>query len=244
MRLEKLVGFIVYGFPLGEADQIISCFTSAGNLTKFIAKGSRKVKSKSAASVQLFVLGEYVIYRGKGLPILRQGDIVDSLAPIRKDWAKSGAAFAAVELCRLLVEEEAREIAAFKLLMGYLHHLKDHPYNSIVFDSFRLKFAASLGYEMNFNICGQCGAPLSSGWLDWPSGGVVCANCRGQSTTNRRLSEIELNLFDSLGKKSFFDLQKEQTSMTVSVVKAVDSLINWLTQGKTKTQAFRSMFEK
>lgn len=244
MRIEKLVGFIVYGFPLGEADQIISCFTSGGNLTKFIAKGSRKVKSKSAASVQLFVLGEYILYRGKGLPILRQGDIIDSLAPIRKDWAKSGAAFAAMELCRLLVEEEAREVEAFQLLMEYLHHLKNNPYDSIVFDSFRLKFAASLGYEMNFEFCSQCGVSLSNGWLDWPSGGAVCTNCRGQSTTNRRLSKDELIFFDSLGKKSFLDLQDKQSSIAVSVVKAVDGLINWLTQGKTKAQAFRSMFEK
>ena len=103
MRLEKHTGFVVYGFPLGEADQIVSCFTSEGNLVKFIAKGSRKIKSRFAASVQLFNLAEFVLYKSKGLPYLRQAAIIDSFAPVRRDWQKSGAAFAVAELCRLLI---------------------------------------------------------------------------------------------------------------------------------------------
>lgn len=241
MRLQKMTGFIVYGFPLGEADQIISCFTSSGNLIKFVAKGSRKVKSKSAAAVQLFILGEYVIYCGKGLPFLRQADIIDSFAPLRRDWAKSGAAFAAMELCRLLIAEEARETEAFKLLMTYMLHLKTADYDPIVFDSFRLKFAASLGYEMGFSNCSQCGSPLESGWLFWPAGGAVCSRCRGQANT--LVNKENLHLLQALGQRSFSQLRGQYSAQAMTATKIVDSLINWLTEGKTKAQAFRSLFE-
>lgn len=241
MRLQKVTGFIVYGFPLGEADQIISCFTSSGNLIKFIAKGSRKVKSKSAAAVQLFILGEYVIYCGKGLPILRQADIIDSFSPLRRDWEKSGAAFAAMELCRLLIAEEARETEAFKLVMTYMLHLKTEDYEPIVFDSFRLKLAASLGYEMGFSHCSQCGGPLESGWLYWPAGGAVCTRCRGQGKTH--VNTENLLLLQALGQRSFSQLKGQYSSQAMTATKIVDSLINWLTEGKTKAQAFRSLFE-
>ena len=240
-RLHKITGFIVYGFPLGEADQLVSCFTSSGNLVKFVAKGSRKVKSQSAAAVQLFILGQYVIYRGKGLPILRQADIIDSFSPLRRDWAKCGAAFAAMELCRLLIAEEAREQDAFKLLMAYMLHLKTQAYDPIVFDSFRLQFAAALGYEMNFSSCSQCGRPLQSGWLYWPAGGAVCSVCKGPARLSIR--KEDLALLDTLGREDFSSLQGKFPSQSKAVTEIIDSLINWLTEGKTKTQAFRPLFE-
>ncbi len=243
MRLQKVTGFIVYGFPLGEADQIISCFTSSGNLIKFVAKGSRKVKSKSAAAVQLFILGEYVIYCGRGLPILRQADIIDSFSPLRRDWAKSGAAFAAMELCRLLIAEEARETQVFKLVMTYMLHLKTEEYDPIVFDSFRLKFAASLGYEMGFSHCAQCGNPLDSGWLHWPAGGAVCSRCQGRNSPP--VNKENLILLQALSNQSFSQLQEQYSpAQAVAATKIVDSIINWLTEGKTKAQAFRSLFER
>ncbi len=241
MRLQKINGFIVYGFPLGEADQLVSCFTSSGNLVKFVAKGSRKVKSKSAAAVQLFILGQYIIYRGKGLPILRQADIMDSFSPLRQDWAKCGAAFAAMELCRLLIAEEAREVDAFKLLLAYMLHLKTNPYDPIVFDSFRLKFAAYLGYEMNFSSCSQCGRPLQSGWLYWPAGGAVCSVCKGPARLSIR--KEDLSLLHTLGSRDFSYLQGKFPSQGKAATEIIDSLINWLTEGKTKAQAFRPLFE-
>lgn len=243
MRLEKISGFIVYGFPLGEADQLVTCFTSSGNLVKFVAKGSRKVKSKSAAAVQLFILGQYVIYRGKGLPILRQADIIDSFSPLRGDWAKCGAAFAVMELCRLLIAEEAREGDAFKLVMAYMLHLKTEDYDPIVFDSFRLKFAACLGYEMNFTCCSQCGRPLQSCWLYWPGGGAVCSVCRGPGARVSVSKEV-LSLLDMLGNTGFSHLQGKIPSQGKAATEIIDSLINWLTEGKTKAQAFRPLFEK
>lgn len=240
-RLHKITGFIVYGFPLGEADQLVSCFTSSGNLVKFVAKGSRKVKSQSAAAVQLFILGQYIIYRGKGLPILRQADIMDSFSPLRQDWAKCGAAFAAMELCRLLIAEEAREVDAFKLLLAYMLHLKTNPYDPIVFDSFRLKFAAYLGYEMNFSSCSQCGRPLQSGWLYWPAGGAVCSVCKGPARLSIR--KEDLSLLHTLGSRDFSYLQGKFPSQGKAATEIIDSLINWLTEGKTKAQAFRPLFE-
>ena len=199
MRLQKINGFIVYGFPLGEADQLVSCFTSSGNLVKFVAKGSRKVKSQSAAAVQLFILGQYVIYRGKGLPILRQADIIDSFSPLRRDWAKCGAAFAAMELCRLLIAEEAREQDAFKLLLAYMLHLKTNPYDPIVFDSFRLQFAAALGYEMNFSAVLSVAAPSIRLAL-LACRRAVCSVCKGLPVEHPQRG---LSSPDTLGSRIF-----------------------------------------
>jgi len=245
MRLKKVTGFIVYGFSLGEADQIISCFTSSGNLQKFVAKGSRKVKSKSAAAVQLFMLGEYVIYCGKGLPFLRQADIIDSFNPLRTSWAKSGAAFAVMELCRLLIAEEARETEAFALVMSYMFHLKKEDYNPLVFDAFRLQLVASLGYEMGFTHCAACGCSLNAGCLQWSAGGALCSQCSKHSQYGMLAGQDNLALLHVIGHHSFSQLAELQFSSAQALAarKYVDSLINWLTEGKTKAQAFRSLFE-
>lgn len=243
MRLEKLMGFVIYAFPLGEADQIITCFTSRGNLVKFVAKGSRKVKSRFAASVQLFNLGEFVVYRGKGLPYLRQADIVDSFNVIRRDWSKSGATFAVMELCRLLLGEEAGETDAFRITLTYMHHLKERDYCSLTFDAFRLQFVASLGYSMSFSHCVLCGQACRAGSLAWIHGGLICPRCHppgGKSIGGRPLA-----LLTTLQTGGFAEIDGlvVDKSLTESCAKAVDNLIFWLSEGKTKAQAFRKMFE-
>lgn len=242
MRLEKFMGFVIYAFPLGEADQIITCFTSAGNLEKFVAKGSRKVKSRFAASVQLFNLGEFVIYRGKGLPYLRQAAIVDSFPAIRRDWKKSGAAFAVVELCRLLLGDQAGEAEAFKLVLEYLYHLKTANYHPLSFDAFRLQFAARLGYAMSFRQCAVCGQASSNGNLVWARGGMVCPRCHpGGRTAEAR----QLALLATLQTKGFAEIDgiEVDNSLKEACAKAVDALIIWLSEGKTNAQAFRTLFE-
>lgn len=243
MRLEKVVGFIAYSFPLGEADQIVSCFTSAGNLEKFVAKGSRKVKSRFAAAVQPFNLGEYVIYRGNGLPILRQADIIDSLLPIRRDWSKSGAAFAVMELCRLLIAEEAREDTAFRQVFAYLHHLKEHHYTSLAFDAFRLQFAAALGYFMCFDSCAVCGGSLGTeAHISWAAGGAVCSRCPRQSN-GQSITPGVMKTLAVLGSTDYVAVDALQNSHSRICADIIDTLIIWLTDGKTKAQAFRRLFE-
>lgn len=247
MRVEKLSGFVVHAFPLGEADQIITCFSSAGNLVKFVAKGSRKVKSRFAASVQLFNLGEYIIYRGRGLPILRQAEIIDSFMPVRRDWSKCGAAFALMELCRLLVAEQAGETNAFRLVLAYLLHIKEHSYKPLAFDGFRLQFAASLGYEMSFDRCTLCGSEIDlSAWLHWPAGGAICPNCRtGIETSNlSRTDQLVLLGFLQASDFATIDGIAATEAQNHACAEIVDHLIFWLTEGKTKAQAFRKLFEE
>lgn len=239
------MGFVVYAFPLGESDQLITCFTSAGNIVKFVAKGSRKVKSRFAASVQLFNLGEYVIYRGRGLPYLRQADIVHSFSGIRRDWTKSGAAFVIMELCRLLIGDSTGETKAFRLTLACMHYLNETHYHPLVFDAFRLQFVARLGYEMSFSHCTICAQETQTGLLEWGQGGLVCCRCSSAPSARPRVARSLLALLSTLQTGEFTQISylKVDPSLRQSCAGAVDSLIFWLTEGKTKAQAFRRLFE-
>lgn len=239
MRLEKHCGLVLYSFPLGEADQIITCFTDSGSLVKFVAKGSRKSKSRFAAAVQLFNFAEFVIYTGKGLPILRQADILESFPQVRKDWTKTGASLAAIELCRLLILEEAEEVDVFDLVLRYLKHLKSNTYCPLTYDWFRLELVRLLGYQMSFGVCVSCGQPASKARLVWPEGGTVCIDC-GTSPGSIYNSE-QLRILDLLQRSP---RDKALEPYAPMCAKVVDSLIFWLTDGKTKAQAFRYLFEK
>jgi len=241
MRLEKFTGFVLYSFSLGEADQLVTCFSNSGNLVKFVAKGSRKIKSRFSAAVQLINLGEYVIYCGKGLPYLRQAEIIESFPTIRRDWTKSGAVLSVLELCRLLIAEEARETQAFRLVLSYIYHLKDNDYSSIGFDAFRLQFVNSLGYGMSFSSCVACGRAVDNGSVSWAEGGIVCSECRSESSNYINLRTDQLSILSSLQDSDFYE--KGSCSQSQLCVEVVDNLIFWLTEGKTKTQAFRKLFE-
>jgi len=244
MRLTKQTGFIVYAFPIGEADQIVTSFTSSGNILKFIAMGSRKVKSRFAATVQLFNLGEFVVYSGRGLPYLRQADIIHSFPAIRRNLISNGAAFAVMELCKLLIGEEAGEEEAFRQVLAYMHYLNDHGYSSATFDAFRLKFVASLGYGMTFSNCAICGQ-AAEGRLAWNQGGLICSGCFPIPNDAKKFNPCQLDTLSSLQELSLAETDNLHLSVSQQQLCAavVDSLIIWLTEGKTKAQAFRKIFE-
>ncbi|MTI95661.1 MAG: DNA repair protein RecO [Firmicutes bacterium] len=242
MRLQKQKGLVVHVFGFGEADLIVWLFTESGNMLRFVAKGARKTKSRFSAPVQQFVYGEYVLYYGKGLPYLRQADISRSFRNLRNDLQKCTASFAILELCRLLVAEEAGEESAFKLAKDYLELLDSNPWSAMVFEGCRLQFLASLGYGLDFSVCARCYQSLAQGSLCPDSGGVICPECRGQGehllwirsdilNILRRLSGTELNKLDKL---SVTDQQARECSGIV------DTLIFSLTEGKTKMQSFRN----
>lgn len=240
-RDEKITALIVDGFALGESDQLITAFSSAGNLVRFVAKGARKTKSRFAAAVQPFVLGQYILTTSYKLPILRQADIIRGFQPLRRDLARCTVALSALELAKLMVAEEGGEYQAYQLTLDFLIQLSENPARSLVFDAFRLQFLGRLGYGLVWDRCVLCGSSLNQGRLNWLEGGVACAGCcRGQGMLIaadmlgiiRRLCSSPL---DSINRLAASQKQREQCS------RIVDQIIFWHTEGKTKTQGFRNL---
>lgn len=240
-REEKITALVIDGFPLGETDQLVTVFTSAGNLTKFVAKGARKTKSRFSAAVQPFVLGQYILSTGYALPILRQADIIRGFHPLRMDLARCTAALSALELAKLTVAEFGGEDQAFQLTLEFISRLSEYPLNSLALDAFRLQFLARLGYGLVWDRCVQCGSAVDKGRLNWLAGGVVCRQCsQGKGiplspdilSILRRLSSAPLEAIQRLAAS---EEQRKQCS------RIVDRVIFWHTEGKTKTQSFRNM---
>jgi DNA repair protein RecO (recombination protein O) len=233
VRLEKYRALILETRATGEADLIVWAITSEGNQLCFVAKGARKTKSRFAALVQPFTLAEFIVYRGSGMPILRQADSLETFSGIRGSFNKCLPAFSALELCRLLIAEEAGEIQAFSLTYSYLRYLNLHTFSLAALNAYRLQLSQVLGYGFIWDICSACGNTVARGTADWSGGGLVCGACGGKGPI---LTPDILAIIRFLCKSSFASAQRlaidsKQLARTTHII---DQLFNFLTEGKTK----------
>lgn len=238
VKLEKYRALILETRAAGEADLIVWSFTSEGNQLCFVAKGARKTKSRFAALVQPFTLAELIVYRGTGMPILRQADSLETFSGIRGSYNKCLPAFSALELCRLLIAEEAGETQAFSLTYSYLSYLNIHEFSLAALNAYRLQFAQVLGYGFIWDVCSACGSVVSRGTADWSGGGLVCGACGGQGPI---LTPDILAIIRFLSKSRFASADRLAIDSTqlARTTHIIDELFNFLTEGKTKSRVLQ-----
>ena len=71
-RLYRVRGIVLRRLDLGEADRIITIFTSERGKLRIVAKGSRRPSSKMAGHLEPFCATRLLVARTRGLDIISQ----------------------------------------------------------------------------------------------------------------------------------------------------------------------------
>ena len=153
-----------------------------------LCRGCRKPKSQLMTAGELFTLGEYVLYSGKGKDLVTSCQVIETFYPLRLDYSR--LSFAAVIAGAVLKTAQPDEPMPqlFILLVRSLKRLaySDMP-GSAVACAFFLHFSALSGYKPRLNHCVRCGRAMGreeDGYLLIGEGGICCANC-GKGEPNR-----------------------------------------------------------
>jgi len=177
--LYRTEGIVLRTRNLGEADKIVTLYTKTNGKVVAVARGARRIRNRLLGPTQVFTQGRYLIFTGKTLDTLSQGEIVNSFQDLREDLDKMAATMYLSELVDVLIEPGEASLEIYSLLLNTLKMLSQKQINYAL-RVFELRFAKHLGYEPQLNNCINCNNFPEKAIYFSLQGGVVCDQCRSQ----------------------------------------------------------------
>jgi len=154
-------GVILKRINYGEADRIITAFTEVFGKISFIAKGSRKIKSKIAGAIELFYISDLVLSKGKNLYILTSSSIIKPFTP-EQDLASIKLGGYIAEVILKTVPEDSPNTKIYSLLEEVFGGFNKNINPLLLMAFFSIQYTQLSGVSPNLEACAKCGAKLSN----------------------------------------------------------------------------------
>ncbi len=224
MQSYKAQGIILKRSNLGEADRIVTVFSQEFGKIKFVAKGSRRINSKLAGSIEPFYFTSFIISKGKSLDILTSASIKDIPIKDEKNLKLIKTASFFSELVDKMWPERVPNTEIYTLLEEVFASLGKGEDDEIVRLYFESKFYQISGYFPETFVCVRCGHRSEENLHFSPSaGGIVDSGCcavygdsRNISTDAAKLWRYASNnsLAEFLNVKIPKDIKRELTNIS------------------------------
>lgn len=141
----RVEGIILKRRNLGEADRILTVFTSQKGKISVLAKGVRRITSRRAGNVELLNRVLMYLHQGKGMPILTEADSLETFQRLKEDLILSTVAFHILELVDKLTAENQENRILYDHLLEALKRLENNPRQLLV-RAFEVKILSNLGF--------------------------------------------------------------------------------------------------
>ena len=164
-----------------ENDRILTLFSPEHGRVDALCRGCRKPKSPLLAASELFTLGEYVLFSGKGKEYVQSCHVIEGFYPLRLDYPRLSAAALLGSACLKAIQPEEPMGHLYILLARSLKRLayEETPVEAVV-SAFLLHFVTLMGVKPRLNHCVRCGktmAPSEGGYLLPEEDGICCRAC-------------------------------------------------------------------
>lgn len=195
MQTKSIEAIILGRKNWGEADRLVFAYSDELGKIKFIAKGSRKIKSKMASHIEPFTVGKYGLVQGKTYFILTSAEGINQNQNLSANLEAYSEAAYLCELLDLATEENLPNEKIYETAKDILGHLNklDSAKRKIALRFFEFLLLDSQGYKPSYQKCKKCGTKLSENEYFWGDfEGVFCENCGKQG------QQIDKNTFKIL----------------------------------------------
>ena len=178
MALGKSTAVVIGSFALGESDRVVTFFSRQFGKIRGVAKASRRPRSRFTGALELFTLGELVVFDTGKSDLLRidHFDVVRPLARLRDDLDRLGHASWVIECVGRLTADRDPHAGLFTLLTRTLGAMESVPAGRVAV-CFVARCLDALGQGPRLDRCVECArrAPFPRARLG--EGGLVCDDC-------------------------------------------------------------------
>lgn len=188
MGLYRSDAIVLRTKDLGEADRILTLLTAEAGKVAAVAKGCRRVRNRLMGVSVPFVHMRALLFSGKSLDTLSQGEIIHSFIDLREDLVKMAYASYMAEVVDQMTEEKDPLPALYQLLLGCFKVLSGGHQPDTVSRYFDINALSILGYRPQLDVCVSCGGLLDQPRLSPTAGGGLCRSCAGQDASAVSLS--------------------------------------------------------
>ncbi|WP_090038196.1 DNA repair protein RecO [Clostridium frigidicarnis] len=179
MALVKTNGIVIKDQDYKENDKLLWIFSEKLGKITVVAKGAKKNNNKLFSSALPLCFGEYILFKGKGIPNISEARVINSFRGCLEDLEKLTYTTYLCELIDISMVEEEPNYELFKEFITSLYLLSsgalDH---ELLVRSFELKLLKSTGYGLDLNKCCVCKRNIAyCDYISLSQGGGVCFNC-------------------------------------------------------------------
>lgn len=215
---------------LREADRIVNLFTSARGKVPTVVKGIRKVSSRFGGRLEPFTVLQVQLHEGRSLHTLTGADTIKTHAPVRDNPAALKAGFSMINLLERETNELERRPRTFNLLLRFLNELEQAAKTGIAAGNMallalgaELKLLLLAGYLPHLKNCAACGAETNLPRFSAQVGGVICADCPGESfaISEESLAVMRFLLENPLRKATYLQSGRSVVDNIWQVVKEI-----------------------
>lgn len=176
---------------LGETDRVMTLLSSERGKFDATARGARRPKAKLAAVAQPFVLGRFLLAKGRSIDLATQAEIENAHPHITEDLLKTAWATYCCELATFL-PERLPENELFDLLEATLGALDKA--ESVQTDTlgrwFETRYLSLLGYAPQIGHCVSCQKKIAVAADNMTQrlifsphlGGTLCGDCASRDS--------------------------------------------------------------
>lgn len=164
----------------GEADRIIRIITPENGKLSAVAKGVRRIKSRSGGHLELFSDVALTLAKGRNLDVVTSARLSWYPHSLVGDYERLGLAFMTATMVDRLVEENHPQADIYELTGEMLHLLEAGRAGKLPELWFKIRLLQLLGYRPELDSCLACGRKSSETPYSFSSerGGIVCDTCR------------------------------------------------------------------
>ncbi len=194
MATYQTQGIIIGRTNFGEADRIIRFITPDRGKVSAVAKGVRRIKSRSGGHVE--PLGEVALTlaTGRNLDVMTGARLLWYPHQMAGDYDRLGLAFMAASMVDRLVEEDHPHPGIYELTGEMLKGLEAGSRGAVAELWFKLRLLILLGYRPELSqclACGQNGSDIEY-YFSAERGGITCDTCHESTASSMCHAAIKL----------------------------------------------------
>ncbi len=194
MPTYQTTGIVIGRTNFGEADRVIRFLTPDHGKLSAVARGIRKIKSRSAGHLELFGEVSLMLATGRNLDVVTSARLAWYPHNIASDYSRLGLAYAFAGMTDKLAQERHAQPELYSHLHEALQAVNEGAGGPLIELWYKLRLLQLAGFRPELThcvICGQANGEVVY-QFDAAHGGIVCDTCalpgaRPVSTTSIKL---------------------------------------------------------
>lgn len=189
-RVYRTKGVVLRRNDLGEADKILTIYTSHFGKLRAVAKGVRRPSSRLGGHVDEFAYADLLLAKGRDLDIVTQSQTLDTFRRMREELWRGSYAYYVAELVDSFTEDRIENQPLFDLLVATLKRLTEGDDLWTMVRFFELHLLDLVGYRPELVHCVGCRTEIKpeANCFSALMGGVLCPECGRREASARTLS--------------------------------------------------------
>ena len=213
MQTYFIEGIILKHKNFREVDRLITIYTKQYGKLELLSKGSRKIKSKLAGSLEPFFYVKMQIAKGKKIDVITSSEVIKNNKNLASNLEKIALASFIFEVLDNATKVYQKDEKTFQLLietMGIIDQAREiEKIKSKIIWFFVWRTLDLAGFKPEFDKCLKCKKDFDTEkyFFDYKNGGIICLNCQNKVKNKIAVTSKLINIMKLIYKEDFTHLE-------------------------------------